>query len=81
MIFRLLLLFFIIWFLLWIIKKQFTSANRPDTSVNKQSAEDIIACSYCGVHTPMSSGVMQNGKFYCTEQHAQQDLPESKHDD
>ena len=73
MIFRLLLLFLIIWFLLWILKKQFSDNNSPKMSTKHEEVEDMIACSYCGTHVPKSLGVELAGKFYCSQQHADSD--------
>jgi len=73
MIFRLLLLFLIIWFLFWIIKKQFIENDTTDSETKPEEVEDMVACSYCGTHVPKSLGVQSNDKFYCKQQHAELD--------
>ncbi len=78
MIFRLLLLFLIVWFLFWIIKKQFSEKISQQSDEQPENIEDMIACHYCGIHTPKSSGFLLGEKFYCSREHA--DLDESNND-
>lgn len=73
MIFRLLLLFLIVWFLFWMLKKQFGHDKPVDTEQKPKDIEDIIACAYCGTHVPRSLGVESAEKFYCSQQHADLD--------
>ena len=73
MIFRLLLLFLIIWFLFWILKKQFSASSSVKTNDKPEKVEDMIACDYCGTHVPKSLGVQQDDKFYCSQEHADSD--------
>jgi hypothetical protein len=70
MIFRLLLLFLIIWFLFWIIKKQFLGSSSSTDQQIPDNSEDIIPCSLCGTHVPSSLGIKKEGKFYCSQEHA-----------
>lgn len=71
MIFRLLLLVLIIWFLIWMFKKQF-SQDTPDNNTSKaDEAEDMLACAHCGTHVPKSLGVVDNDHFYCSKEHAE----------
>lgn len=71
MIFRLLALFLIIWFLIWLVKKQLSSSgeNRslPDDS------EDMLSCKICGTHVPESRGIYKGENFYCCQEHAEED--------
>ncbi|MBC8211852.1 MAG: hypothetical protein H8E21_12390 [Gammaproteobacteria bacterium] len=71
MIFRLLLLFLIIWFLFWIIKKQFLGTSSSTQQIPDES-EDIIPCKLCGTHVPRSLGVKKDDRFYCSQEHADQ---------
>lgn len=73
MIFRLLLLFLIVWFLFWIIKKQISGKNTTEPKLSTQQAEDMIACDYCGTHVPKSLVVQSEGKKYCCQDHAELD--------
>ncbi len=76
MLFRLLLLFLIVWFLLWILKKQFAPDEESSAPTSSDQSEDIIACHYCGIHAPKSSGLMYQGEFYCCREHAMLDEQE-----
>lgn len=73
MIFRLLLLFLIVWFLFWILKKQFIGNQSSRTEQIPDDLEDIIPCDFCGTHVPSSLGIKKNDKFYCSEEHAELD--------
>ncbi|MBT4076825.1 MAG: hypothetical protein HOC92_15500 [Gammaproteobacteria bacterium] len=78
MIFRLLLLFLIIWFLFWILKKQFLGNNSDNSKAKPEEVEDMLACSYCGTHVPKSLGFQSVDKFYCCQEHAKLDNPDTK---
>ena len=73
MIFRLLLLFLIVWFLIWLFKKQFSDEPESSTSDSDQESEDMLPCAHCGTHVPKSLGYQQYGKFYCCEEFAEYD--------
>lgn len=70
MIFRLILLFLLVAFLIWIIRRQFGQNETADSNSEQRLSEDILRCEYCGTHVPRSSGLIQNGQFYCCKQHA-----------
>ncbi len=71
MIFRILLLFLVIWGLFWILRKQFSDAPARRTGGQDAShtAEDMLVCETCGVHTPKSLTVQVNDKVYCCHEH------------
>ncbi len=31
--------------------------------------DDMVRCTYCGVHQPKSESILSNGKFYCSQEH------------
>lgn len=35
-----------------------------------QSAEQMLACAHCGVIVPVSEGLADAGRFYCSQEHA-----------
>lgn len=76
MIFRLLLLFLIVWFLIWLFRKQFSIKRDSKPSLKNSQTEDMIACEYCGTHVPKSLGIQSNNKFYCNQEHANLDKPD-----
>lgn len=73
MIFRLLILFLIVLFLIWIIRKQLLSRDNVHTTERNESVEDMIACARCGTHVPKSLAIEHSGKSYCCKEHAEQD--------
>lgn len=79
MIFRILLLFLVIWGLFWILRKQFSDepARRTSEQDSGDSAEDMLVCDTCGTHTPKSLTVQMNGKTYCCREHIP---PPKQHD-
>ena len=76
MLFRLLLLFLIVWFLIWLLKRQFgaTPASRPQQPVD-DNTEDMVQCAHCGTHVPRSLAITQQDKLYCSDEHANKDRP------
>jgi uncharacterized protein len=73
MFFRLLLLFLVVWFLIWLIKKQFAPDTEDSTQDSPQEAEDMLACKLCGTHVPKSLAVIRDQQAYCCSEHADQD--------
>ncbi len=69
MFFRLLLLFLIVWFLIWLIRHQFSSNKIYHRKKTSTDAEDMLECTYCGTHIPRSLAVMHDGKPYCCDAH------------
>ena len=77
MIFRPILLFLIIWFLIWILKKQFSLKDTQRPELKSEDAEDMVACVYCGTHVPKSLAIQSGEQFYCCQEHLTQDNPGS----
>ena len=73
MIFRLLLLFAIVWFLIWLIRKQMSNQSPKKPRLRTDQSEDMVACDYCGTHVPKSLVVHTDSKNYCCEEHARLD--------
>jgi uncharacterized protein len=76
MLFRLLLLFLIVWFLIWMLKRQFggSSASTPHQP-SDDAAEDMVQCAYCATHVPRSLAIQQRDRYYCSHDHAEKDIP------
>jgi len=71
MIFRLLILFLVVWFLFWLIKKQFNKIDndRQPPNLDDKSAEDMVACAHCGTHVPKSLAIKSADKYFCSQEH------------
>ncbi len=70
---RLLLLFLIVWFLIWLIRSQFAPYKKSNRAKPSEAVEDMVACAYCGTHIPKSIAVIVDGKSYCCDEHADLD--------
>lgn len=44
--------------------------DRKQSSLGKKEKESIMPCKHCGAYSPMDSGVMLEGRFYCNLEHA-----------
>lgn len=71
MIFRLLLLFLIVWFLFWLVRKQLTDQTADKPKLKSEQTEDMVPCDYCGTHVPRSLIVQSDNKNYCCKEHAE----------
>jgi uncharacterized protein len=47
---------------------------RPSPKVDKASAKptDIVPCAICGVHVPRDTAILKNNRYYCSQEHADQ---------
>jgi uncharacterized protein len=43
--------------------------NKPAVPDEKKNAEDMVQCAYCGIHSPRSESLEQEGKHYCSAAH------------
>ncbi|WP_306480720.1 PP0621 family protein [Limnobacter sp.] len=39
-------------------------------NLGRKTQEEILPCQHCGAYSPMSEGVMMQGRFYCGLEHA-----------
>ena len=75
MIIRLILLFVIVAILMWLIKRLFGDATKPDELESRvdSKSENMLQCKFCGIHVPESSIVSSHENPYCCEDHANRD--------
>ncbi len=61
----------IIFFGAWLVRRQLAhSARRWQQDRRKPKlVTEMRPCAYCGVHAPVSEGVVSHGAFYCSEEH------------
>ena len=57
---------FIVWAL---IRAYQRSLQTPSSPSNKQSVEDMVKCTQCGVNLPRSEAIYSGGDFFCTPEH------------
>ncbi|MCR2746119.1 PP0621 family protein [Limnobacter parvus] len=43
---------------------------KQKSSLGRKSQEEIMPCQHCGAYSPMSEGVLMQGRFYCGMEHA-----------
>ncbi|HEX4842150.1 MAG TPA: PP0621 family protein [Limnobacter sp.] len=39
-------------------------------NLGRKQQEEILPCRHCGAYSPLSEGVMMQGRFYCGLEHA-----------
>jgi uncharacterized protein len=67
--FRSLVLLLAIFAVAWLVR-QSSSRQRRVRQTNRRSVPaEMRRCAYCGVHSPVSAGVLAKGAFYCSEDH------------
>lgn len=58
-------------------RKQLPNKNgdnpRAGNKLNQDPREAICPCLHCGAYSPLSDGVMVQGRFYCNVAHAKQE--------
>lgn len=42
--------------------------------------ENMVRCTYCGVHFPTSESIMADGKYYCSDAHRRAHQPPASRD-
>lgn len=48
-----------------------TRSEAPSVRPQEPAPEKMLACAHCGAMTPISNGVAREGRFYCSQAHAQ----------
>ena len=44
--------------------------TKKNGNIDRKTKEEILPCQHCGAYSPMSEGVMMQGRFYCGMEHA-----------
>lgn len=59
----------IIGFVVWGLLRGFSRSRvtRGEGAARASTAEDMVACSRCGVHMPRSDANVESGSFYCRD--------------
>lgn len=77
---RLFFLGLIVWFVVYMFKRNMsqsgtnkTNGEKPAGGDNIESEKNIemVKCATCAVHLPRSEAFLVNGKFYCSQAHIQ----------
>jgi hypothetical protein len=52
------------------LDKKTDSNTQQKGSFSRKTEEEIRPCLYCGAYSPLSEGLMMQGRFYCGLEHA-----------
>lgn len=55
----------VVWWL-WATRQ---AAGRKSEMPREKVPERMVTCTHCGVHFPVSEGVAEGGRYYCSEAH------------
>ncbi len=66
---RLLFILIIVAFIFWLLKSK--RREPPSTNHQTPAAQDMVRCSYCGVHLPRNEAILKGGKIYCCTAHSE----------
>ena len=67
--FRYLLIVFIIWAGIMIIRQLYLKRQDHPESRQLPAEQNMVRCTHCGVHLPEMDAVKDNQKTYCCEAH------------
>ena len=73
-----LLFFTLIAFLAWRIFRLLSTPRHPDPGPEQLSGEEMVPCTQCGVHVPKSAALAHEQHWYCSPQHRDLHLAESR---
>ncbi len=51
----------------WIIKNR--QPKEENTETLSESIEDMVICTYCGVHLPKSEAISHHNQYFCCNEH------------
>jgi uncharacterized protein len=68
-----LILFLLIGFVIyWGLRKMGGAGDRASTPKPPQP-ETMVSCDYCGLHVPQKESIVEQGRYYCGEEHRRLD--------
>jgi uncharacterized protein len=56
---------------LWMVRGLAMARRAKPTPPSSQKSTALLPCAHCGTYTPQPEGVLHNGLFYCSLDHAQ----------
>jgi uncharacterized protein len=65
---RLLFIIVIVALIYWLLSSK---RRNPPRNEEPRGAQDMVKCSYCGVHLPKNESILKGGKFYCCIAHSE----------
>lgn len=70
--FRLLILLAIAWLAYRLFRGWQRTLQQPKAKPHKR-VETVVRCHICQLHIPETEALEKNGRYYCSQQHLQQD--------
>jgi uncharacterized protein len=67
---RLLILLAIAIVAIWLIRRAVVRWGRRDAPAAPPKAGELVTCARCGVNLPAPEARLQDGRTYCSEEHA-----------
>ena len=80
--FRLIIILLVIWLIYRLyqgVKRQLEQRQEHNQKPTKPGnagnakAESIVRCQHCGLHVPVSEALQSNNKYYCCQEHLEED--------
>ncbi|MGB8856218.1 MAG: PP0621 family protein [Burkholderiales bacterium] len=71
---RLLLIALVGFIAYFLVKSYFNKLNQPRRRSDapgddKNGEKTMVRCAHCGIHAPRADSVLENGKYFCSEEH------------
>lgn len=54
----------------WIINNRKSKQEKKETLL--EPIEDMVSCSYCGIHLPKSEAIRDRNNYFCSDEHYHQ---------
>ena len=64
-----LLLLVVIGFVIYWLVRGLGAKRRPTGTKKAVGAEDMVRCSYCGVHLPKGESIYSKTRYFCSDEH------------
>ncbi len=54
----------------WLINNRKSKQEKKETP--SESIEDMVSCTYCGIHLPKSEAISNRNNYFCCNEHCNQ---------
>lgn len=67
------LFWLVVGFVIVLVMKLAAKKRVPPPDKGPKEVEDMVRCRVCGVNLPRSEAILSQGRFYCSQEHRNQD--------